>query len=430
MTPGWRRPAWLEPALRRVARLAPVAIGAALLVAAGCARTPRRTEIVFWQSRPASALAPLLRQFEAEHPGFAVTLKQLTPPEMADSLDAALASGRVPDLCECPARMMPRLVAGAMLADWSAGVADLRDSVRGWELCSRGETIYGLPWVLEPRVLFFNRTLFARAGLDSESGPETWADVARDAASIERLAHRERLAGVHGLGVGSVGSGRLFDDFMPLAWGAGGGILSADLDSSRFDSPENRAALVFVLKLRRSGLAADGAALDREFREGRLGLLCESGALAGTIAPGTLDFGVAVMPRPADDGRHASTARGGVLASFRASRQKEAALRLARFLVAPDRTGEVTAGTAGLLPASLASDSALAATAPPLERPMIRQLDDLHFAPNHAAWDSMRIAIEDGLAQAWEDSAAPPESAAARATAAVDRRLAQLLSGH
>jgi hypothetical protein len=40
----------------------------------------------------------------------------------------------------------------------------------------------------------------------------------------------------------------------------------------------------------------------------------------------------------------------------------------------------------------------------------------------------MRIAIEDGLAQAWADSAAPPESAAARATAAVDRRLVQLLS--
>jgi hypothetical protein len=81
-----------------------------------------------------------------------------------------------------------------------------------------------------------------------------------------------------------------------------------------------------------------------------------------------------------------------------------------------------------MLPASIGSAGALAQQAAPLERPMILQLDDLHFAPNHADWDSMRIAIEDGLAQAWADSAAPPESAAARATAAVDRRLVQLLS--
>jgi ABC-type glycerol-3-phosphate transport system substrate-binding protein len=406
-----------------------LALGAAIAVAAGCARTPRRTEIVFWQSRPAAAIAPLLRQFEAEHPGFAVRMRQLSPPELADSLDAALLSGRVPDLCECPSHIMPRLVAGSLLADWSAGVADLRDSVRGWPLCSLGETLYGLPWVLEPRMLFFNRSLFARAGLDSERGPETWADLAHDAASIQRLAQRSHLAGVHGLGLGAAGSGRLFEDFMPLAWGAGGAILSADLDSARFDSPENRGALTFALKLRHSVLAADDAVLDQEFRAGRLGLLCESAALAGRIAPGTLSFGVVRIPKPeAEDGRHASTARGGVLASFRASRQKEMALRLARFLVEPDRALEATSGGTGMLPASIGSAGALAQQAAPLERPMILQLDDLHFAPNHADWDSMRIAIEDGLAQAWADSAAPPESAAARATAAVDRRLVQLLS--
>ena len=39
-----------------------------------------------------------------------------------------------------------------------------------------------------------------------------------------------------------------------------------------------------------------------------------------------------------------------------------------------------------------------------------------------------RPPSEDGLAQAWADSSAPPESVAARTTAAVDRRLAQLLS--
>jgi multiple sugar transport system substrate-binding protein len=285
--------------------------------------------------------------------------------------------------------------------------------------------------VLEPRVLFFNRALFARAGLDPARAPETWADLERDAASIERLARRTRLSGVHGLGLGAAGSERQFEDFMPLAWGNGGDILSADLDSSRFDSPENRGALAFYLRLRKAAASGSGDTLDHEFAQGRLGLLCAAGTLAARLPPGAVDFGVARIPRPPDeDGRHAAIANGGVLASFRGSRQKEAALRLARFLVAPDRVVAVTAGAAGVLPANLAVDSSLALRVEPRQGEMLRQLEDLHFPPNHAAWDSMRLAIEDGLASACGDSLAPPESAAARATAAVDRRLVELMGGH
>lgn len=407
-----------------------VAFAMVAALASGCAREPKKTEIVFWQSRSAASLAPLLRQFEAEHPEFAVRLRQLPASELADSIEAALVSGRVPDLCECPSRMMPRLVAGSMLADWSAGVADLRDSVRGWALCSRGETIYGLPWVLEPRMLFFNRELFARAGLDSARAPETWDDLARAAASIERLARRAHDGDIHGLGLGAPGSEQQFEDFMPLAWGRGGDILSADLDSSRFDSPENREALTFYLRLRMLGAAESGEALGGEFVAGRLGLLCADGALAGRIPPGTLRFGVALIPRPGEDGDHAAIARGGVLASFRGSRQKEAALRLARFLIAPARVEAVTEGELGVLPANVGEDSLHVAREGAAEREMYRQLEDVRFPPNHAAWDSMRVAIEDGLAMAWRDTLAPPESAAAHATASVSRRLVELLGGH
>ncbi|MGH7742848.1 MAG: extracellular solute-binding protein, partial [Candidatus Eiseniibacteriota bacterium] len=259
---------------RAILAAAESVLAAALILGPGCARAPHRTEIVFWQSQPTAAVAPLLRQFEAEHPELAVRLREFPPSELEDSLAAALVSGRVPDLFECPSRLMPRLVAGSMLADWSAGVADLKGSMRGWDLCSRGETLYGLPWVITPRVLFFNRALFARAGLDSTRAPETWQDLAHAAASIERLARRTGQSGVHGLGLASAGSERQFDDFMPLAWGNGGEILSADLDSSRFDSPENRDALEFYLGLRGAAAAENGETLEREFAAGRLGLLC------------------------------------------------------------------------------------------------------------------------------------------------------------
>jgi ABC-type glycerol-3-phosphate transport system substrate-binding protein len=422
MTLARLRAGWM-PCLALAAAVLTAAVGA------GCARTPRKTEIVFWHSRPGASLVPLVRAFESQHPGVAVQLRSFAPREVGDSLDAALASGAVPDLCECPSTIMPRLVASAVLADWTAGVADLRDSLRGWEQCSRGETTYGLPWVLTPRVLFFDAAWLARAGT-AQGAPQSWQDLAHDAAAIEHAERRATRPGAHGIGLAAPGSGGQFDDFMPLAWGAGGEILSADLDSSLFDSPENRAALAFWLRLRHSALSLGPDELEREFLAGRLALLFAHGALAGRIAAGH-DFRVGGVPVPnAEHGRRAALAEGGVLVSFRGSRQKEAALRLARFLAAPASMVALTAGSRTPLPARIEADSVIAARGDSLERGLVSALEDVRFPPNHAAWDSMRIAIDDALAAAWRDSLAPPESAAARATAAADRRLVELLGRH
>ena len=37
-----------------------------------------------------------------------------------------------------------RFINDGLLSDWSAGVADLKPAVRGWELCSLGDAVYGL----------------------------------------------------------------------------------------------------------------------------------------------------------------------------------------------------------------------------------------------------------------------------------------------
>ncbi|MBK7367908.1 MAG: hypothetical protein IPJ04_08315 [Candidatus Eisenbacteria bacterium] len=51
---------------------------------------------------------------------------------MRDSIAAALASGALPDLCVLDSTAMPALLERGDLSDWSAGVADLRDSLTGW----------------------------------------------------------------------------------------------------------------------------------------------------------------------------------------------------------------------------------------------------------------------------------------------------------
>ncbi|HYM80635.1 MAG TPA: extracellular solute-binding protein [Candidatus Limnocylindria bacterium] len=384
--------------LARALRWAGMA-GWALLLA--CAPAAREKTVVFWQFWPADVVTPLIRKFESEHPGIKVQMEQLTWDSGKDKITAAVAAGKPPDLCELGSTYMPRFLASGALSDWSAGVADLEPGLRGWEMCSIGDALYGLPWVLGTRALFYNRTLFARAGLDSTRPPVTWGELRHAARAIQRLG-----GGVHGYGVSLNDRQKLFKKFMPFAWSNGGEILSADLDSVLFDSPENREALDFYLGLREVGMTGLQDALDHEFKEGRLGLQISGAWLCKQIpkeAPG-LRYGVALVPMPATDrGSHASFAGGEVLVSFQGSRHKEEALKLARYLVRADNALALAVAAQSVQPATVGADTAAFYRERPEQQVMIRQFETARFTPNHPEWDAMEAAIEDEIEQALYD---------------------------
>jgi multiple sugar transport system substrate-binding protein len=287
-------------------------------------------------------------------------------------------------------------------------------------MCSIGDAVYGLPWVLGTRALFYNKQLMAQAGLDSTRPPETWEELHRAAAAIERLG-----AGVHGYGVSAKDRQKLFKKFMPFAWGNGGEILCANGDSACFDSPANREALEFYLSLRKAGSLGLQDALDRDFKEGRLGLQISGAWLCKQIpkeAP-ALRYGVALVPRPAlDRGEHASFAGGEVLVSFQRSKRKEDALKLARFLVRPEHQLALSAAAMSVQPAFIGADTAAFYREHPELQVMIRQFATARFTPNHPEWDAMEAAIEDEVEEALYDRKSP-----ARAVADAQARIAELL---
>ena len=394
--------------------------GALLAALLACAPAPKARTIVFWQFWPADVVAPLLAQYEREHPGWKVQMEQLTWQSGLEKITAAVASGNVPDLCEMGSTWMPRMLASGQLADWSGGVGDLKPNLRGWEMCSKGDSVFGIPWVMGTRALFYNRTLFARAGLDSTRAPETWEDLYQAAAAIQRLGGE-----VRGYGVQAGERYVLFKKFMPFAWGNGGRILSDDLTTAEFDTPHNVEALEFYLSLRKVGMLERQDMLDRAFREGRLGLEVSGAWLFKSIpreAPG-LRYGVALVPRPGSErGFHASFAGGEVLVSFTAARQEQGALDLARFLARPENARALAAAAQSVQPATVGADTASYYRERPNEQLMIRQFETAVPTPNHAAWVDLEAVIEDEVEQALYD-----RKTAAHAVADAHRRIAELL---
>lgn len=397
---------------------------AAILGGVACGRSHVQ-QIVFWEFWPAADLQPLIDKFERQHPGMEVRMEQLTWQTGEQKIRTAIASGEVPDLCEIGSTWMPQLLESGRLADWSAGTADLRANLRGWPLCTVGDASYGLPWVLGTRALFYNKTLFVRAGLDSSHAPETWEDLTAAAAAIEKLG-----GGVHGYGLQSGEPHVLFKKFMPYAWGNGGRILSDDLGVAVFDSPENREALEFYLSLRDVGVMDRQEPLDRMFKDGKLGLVLSGAWLLKSIprdAP-NLHFGVALVPRPGTDhGTHGSFAGGQLLVSFQASRRKEAALQLARFLVSAENASDLASRVRSVQPATIGAETTAVYRDRPFEQVLMRQFDTAYFTPNHPRWDDMEAAIEDAVARALSDRQRRPSDVAAAAIAEAQQRLAELV---
>lgn len=402
---------------------AAAAVALALALAVGCApRSKPPLELVFATPWPDSALTSAVGRFEAENPGVRVRVDRLPAEAHADSLRAWFAAGPAPDLCAVGTGVMPGLLAAGVLSDWSAGVADQRDSLVGWEPCTVGDAVYGMPCQLAPFALYWDKALFARARLDTTRAPATWEETRRAALAVQRLGR-----GVHGYGVCANDRGRLIERFLPYAWGDSGEVLSAGLDSSRFDSPANRAALEFYVSLRRGGTIATAAALDREFLEGRLGMLVTGPWMLTALraAGGARRIGVARVPAPAAGRGHAaSLALGEVLVSFQSSRHKAEALRLARFLVRPDIATRLSIGLADRVPSNRGADSLAWFRGHPAPCTLVTQLETARWLPRHPRWDEMAAAVEDELEQALFE-----RKTVARAAADADARIAELAGG-
>ena len=60
-------------------------------------------------------------------------------------------------------------------------------------LCRSGK-LYGVPYLRSTPVLYYNKTLFKKAGLNPEEGPKNWEELA---SFSKQLAS----AGVNGLGI-------------------------------------------------------------------------------------------------------------------------------------------------------------------------------------------------------------------------------------
>jgi multiple sugar transport system substrate-binding protein len=91
--------------------------------------------------------------------------------------------------------------------------------------------LYGLPWIAQPVVLYYNPDLFQKAGVNPPDDSWTW-DTFKDAA--KKLTLKDSSGNITQYGT-------TFSGWPPIQmfiWQAGGEVITPDLKSSPIDSPE------------------------------------------------------------------------------------------------------------------------------------------------------------------------------------------------
>ncbi len=141
-------------------------------------------EISFWGTLPEKNLSPVLEDFRQRFQNIKVDYRRIDSKNYIDELVKALAAGQGPDVFMLEQDQIIKQRDLVFVLDAKTyPLRAFRDNFADIsELYARPEGITGLPFYIDPLVLFWNRDLFRNAGLTLP--PKFWDEFLQDAAEL------------------------------------------------------------------------------------------------------------------------------------------------------------------------------------------------------------------------------------------------------
>ena len=160
----------------------------------GCSRhhDPRQA-LTFWaMGREGEAVARLVPAFEREHPDIHVEVQELPWKAAHQKLLTAIAGNTTPDVAQLGNTWIAELQALDAIeplqpyVDRSAVVQPADYFAGIWATNRIDGKLYGIPWYVDTRLLFYRKDLLKTAGFDAP--PRDWAEWSRQLAALQAHA--------------------------------------------------------------------------------------------------------------------------------------------------------------------------------------------------------------------------------------------------
>jgi multiple sugar transport system substrate-binding protein len=316
----------------------------ALAACRGAQAGATRVTLRFWaMGAEADALSTLVRGFERQHPDIRVDVQAIPWTAAHEKLMTAFVGDATPDLTQLGNTWIPEFTAIGALEPLDSMAArtpavDSADYFAGiWDTNVIHGVLYGIPWYVDTRLLFYRTDILAAAGYDSMPG--SWTGWRNAMEAIQRKA---------------AGQPRRWPIFLPTnEWNEpvifgmqnGSTLLRDDDRYGDFSDSAFRSAFDFYVRLYRDKLAPIAGINDmanpyQEFARGTFAMWITGPWNIGEFKrrlPDSLQHSWATAPIPGPDGDSSgiSLAGGASFAIFRASQHKSEAWQLIQYLSEP-----------------------------------------------------------------------------------------------
>ena len=343
-------------------------------------------------------VAERIPEFERQNPGIRVVLQQIPWIAAHEKLLTACAGDSTPDLAQLGNTWIPEFVAVRALADLgafakSSRTIDGHDDFPGiWATNVVDGVLYGIPWYVDTRVLFYRSDVLAQVGYPR--GPRTWSEWVDAMAKIQE-GRKTRYA--------ILMPTNEFEPIEVLAMSNGSSFLNPTGTRGEFEAPPFREAFQFYVDAFHRGFApvvsnTQVANLYQQFAQGDFAMHITGPWNVGEFKrrlPPEMEGKWATAPLPARDSRTptgVSMAGGSSLVVFRSSRHKEAARKLIEFLSQPEEQVRLFART-GDLPARRSAWSTPALANDPYFPAFREQLERVQPLPKVPEWEEIANSI-------------------------------------
>jgi multiple sugar transport system substrate-binding protein len=319
----------------------------AVLVSAKIMAAPKETLKLWTRAYQMPVLTPVIEKWNAKG-GIQIEALYINDGEYVTKVSTAFATNSEPDILSADVVYMPQFNLAGRFTDLTKQIKDLPF---GDKLISGHVGIgtykgkkYAVPFSADVSVLFYNKDLFRKAGLDPESPPKTWAEIITYAEKIRALG-----SDYYGFYfTGSTSGGYAFT-WLPYIWASGGDIFTKDGTKATIDTPIVREALKFYQDLVTKKLVPAGAAVDTgsnwtaPFLTGKIGMIVNGPSTINLLKKDhpEIDFGVALLP--GKNGGASTFTGGDDMAISKNSKLKKEAWSFLSFLLSDEVQLEIYA---------------------------------------------------------------------------------------
>ena len=319
-------------------------LGLAAFGFVAAAASASAADLVMWERSGGNKdmVDKLVEMWNAKFPDRHISLTYIPHAEMVAKLAQAIASGDVPDLMGMDLIYAPQFEKAGQLVDITEQIGslpELKTASRGHMMVATlDKRLYGVPLYADVSALFYNKDLFARAGLDPGKPPNSLRELREDADRITALG-----GDIKGYYLPGSCAGCNIFTVGPLMWASGAKIEARDAD----DEPLVGDGIAKVLQFERdivkagdvhaSDRAENGETFHLQFGSGKVGMMGTGNfniKLARDQNP-TMKFGISLLPG-IEPGASASFIGGDLVVVPRGSKRVGDAIDFMKFILSDE----------------------------------------------------------------------------------------------